>query len=116
MPWRARSTLNWLVPAAPRQVLTALRRDLKWTITAGSRQSGPDRWHLDGLRHRPGPPAERCEPCSISSAHGHLQARDQPLARNRRDATVRAAGVVDGGEGVQECLQVTDGGGLVRLG
>ena len=56
MPWRARSTPNWLAPVALRRVLTALPRDLKRTITAGSQQSDPGRWHREGLRHRPGSP------------------------------------------------------------
>jgi hypothetical protein len=40
MPWRARSTPNWLAPVALRRVLTALPHDLKRTIKAGSQESG----------------------------------------------------------------------------
>src|SRR6476659_2868935 len=53
MPWRARSTPNWLASVAPRRVLTALPRDLRRTTTAGSQRSEPGRWHREGLRHRP---------------------------------------------------------------
>jgi len=85
-PWRARSTPNWLAPAALHRVLTALLRDLKPTITAGPQRSDPGRWNRNGLRHRPGSPPERCEPRSISSLPGHDLLEDRDYRGAARDA------------------------------
>src|SRR6185436_17538267 len=72
MPWRARSTPNWLAPVALRRVLTALPGDLKRTITG----------QVPAVR--PGPIAPRWATPPARVTGGALRA---PLSA-RRPATV----------------------------
>ena len=72
MPWRARSTPNWLAPVALRRVLTALPRDLKRTITAG-----------------PGSPTQTGgSAMGYATGLGHRQSAASPALSARRPATV----------------------------
>src|SRR6266566_152417 len=88
MPWRARSTPNWLASAALRRVLTALPRDLIRTITAGPGsppQAGAPQWTTPPAWVTGG--ALRARSISSPSGQGLLEDRDY------RGAARDAAGI-----------------------